>query len=194
MSTRPWAKLERMTKRHSSLTGSWSGAYRYRGDAAPEAVFNAQIEEVGGAFVGSLQEPNTFLDSAGSVLTAEIEGTRDGSRVSFTKFYNHGGIDYAIRYDGSVDNALARINGKWTIPRHIRHVLHDTRRHRRRRGRRTRSRSPDRNAPLALILKRRHRPRRERLRQIFRDLIRINRRALLQEARHTFLRIARLPA
>jgi hypothetical protein len=107
-----------MTKRHSSLTGSWSGAYSYRGDVAPEVVFNAQIEEVGGAFVGSLQEPNTFLDSAGSVLTAEIEGTRVGSQISFAKFYNRG-VDYAIRYDGSVDNALARIDGKWTIPRSI---------------------------------------------------------------------------
>lgn len=106
-----------MPKRHSSLTGSWSGAYRYRGDAAPEVVFNAQIEEVGGAFVGSLQEPNTFVDSTETVLTAEIEGTREGARISFTKFYNHGGINHAIRYEGSVDDALTRIVGRWTIPR-----------------------------------------------------------------------------
>ncbi|MGQ0660488.1 hypothetical protein [Sphingosinicella sp.] len=102
-----------MSKRRSSLTGSWSGAYRYA--FGHETVFNAQIEEVGGAFVGATQEPNEFLDSTTSVLNAEIEGVRNGSAVTFTKFYNHEGIRHAVRYDGTVDESLLRIEGKWTI-------------------------------------------------------------------------------
>lgn len=105
-----------MSKRRSTLTGSWSGAYRYPRDAGPETVFNAQIEEVGGALIGEIQEPNLFLDGAATVLMAEIEGVRTGASVVFTKFYRHGGIRHAVRYEGMTDDALARIDGKWIIP------------------------------------------------------------------------------
>src|SRR5262245_44376371 len=98
----------------ASLTGSWSGAYRYRHGG--ETVFNAQIEEMGGAFVGSTQEPNEFADPMLSVLTADIEGVRAGQSVTFTKFYHHGGIGHAIRYEGEADAALMRIEGRWIIP------------------------------------------------------------------------------
>jgi hypothetical protein len=105
-----------MTKRRSTLTGAWSGAYRYPGDASPETVFNAQLEEVGGAFVGSTQEPNTFSQSLATVLIAEIEGVRVGSAVTFSKFYNDAGIRHAVRYEGAADEALTRIEGQWSIP------------------------------------------------------------------------------
>jgi hypothetical protein len=105
-----------MTKRRSSLTGGWSGAYRYPGAAGRETVFNAQIQEESGAFVGTTQEPNEFADPMLSVLTADIEGVRDGRSVTFTKFYHHSGIGHAIRYEGAVDDALMRIEGRWTVP------------------------------------------------------------------------------
>lgn len=100
--------------RYDTLTGAWSGAYRYGGGA--ETVFNAQIDEVGGAFVGATQEPNTFAPDAGPVLNAEIEGTRTGASIAFTKFYHHAGIRHAIRYEGSADGKLMRIEGIWIIP------------------------------------------------------------------------------
>jgi hypothetical protein len=105
-----------MTKRRSSLTGSWSGAYRYPGAAGHETVFNAQIEEVGGAFAGTTQEPNEFADPMLSVLTADIEGVRADRSVTFTKFYHHSGIGHAVRYEGTADDALMRIEGRWTVP------------------------------------------------------------------------------
>src|ERR1700754_1242791 len=99
--------------RRSSLTGAWSGAYRYPRDAFPETVFNAQIDEVGGAFVGSIQEPDTSgMGSGVPVIAAEIEGVRSGSAVTFTKFYD----GHAVRYEGSVDANLMRVEGKWIIP------------------------------------------------------------------------------
>ncbi len=105
------------TKRRSTLTGTWSGAYRYPHDAMPETVFNVRIEEHGGAFTGDMQEPNLTRGS-GPVATADIEGVRSGSSVTFVKFYNgSGGMNHAVRYEGSVNGALTRIDGTWTIPR-----------------------------------------------------------------------------
>lgn len=102
--------------KRASLSGSWSGAYRYPGGLDAETVFNAQIEEVAGAFVGSTQEPNDFLLDPIPVLTADIEGVREGQSVRFTKFYRHQAIRYAIRYEGLADAALMRIDGAWFIP------------------------------------------------------------------------------
>jgi hypothetical protein len=107
-----------MSKRCSSLTGSWSGAFRYPGDAFPETVFNAHIEESCGAFFGTTLEPNVAdpgLDV--SVLRAEIEGVRTDLKVTFTKFYNaEASVDFAIRYAGEADEALTRITGIWINP------------------------------------------------------------------------------
>ncbi len=105
-----------MTKRRSSLTGSWSGAYRYP-QGGHETVFNAQIEETAGAFVGATQEPNEILDTTDNILHGEIDGFREGASVAFTKFYNHGhdGARHSIRYEGSVDESLSRIEGRWIV-------------------------------------------------------------------------------
>jgi hypothetical protein len=103
-----------MAKRRASLTGSWSGAYRYPGEAR-EVVFNARLEENGGAFIGTTQEPNDFAPTAGAVLYATIEGSRTGSAVTFTKFYDHADVRHSIRYDGEADEALMRIEGRWLV-------------------------------------------------------------------------------
>ncbi|QGZ95641.1 hypothetical protein [Terricaulis silvestris] len=104
--------------RRSSLTGSWSGAYRYPDDAFPETVFNAQIEEQNGAFFGAIDEPNVadpWLNL--SVLKAEIEGTRSGLQIVFTKFYSaEADLGFAIRYEGTANEALTRIEGIWINP------------------------------------------------------------------------------
>jgi hypothetical protein len=103
--------------RRSSLTGSWSGAYRYPGDIFPETVFNAQIEERDGAFVGETQEPNLDPLQSASVFTAEIEGVRVGLDVTFTKFYGaEAAVGFAIRYEGHANDVLTRIVGTWTNP------------------------------------------------------------------------------
>lgn len=101
----------------TSLTGAWSGAYRYPGDVGPETVFNVQIEEIAGAFTGALQEPNLLRPDLGPVASADIEGVRNGAQVSFAKFYDgSGGMAHAVQYDGNADAALMRIEGAWTIP------------------------------------------------------------------------------
>jgi hypothetical protein len=103
--------------RFTSLTGAWSGAYRYPGGRLPETVFNATIEEVDGAFTGSSVEPNLRQRSPDRVVTAEIEGVRRGQDVTFTKFMDgSGGMGHAIHYEGISDEALTHIKGSWLIP------------------------------------------------------------------------------
>jgi hypothetical protein len=107
-----------MTKRRSSLTGSWSGAFRYPLNAFPEIVFNAQIEERDGAFFGETQQPNVerpWLDIP--VLTATIDGVRSGVKITFSKFYDgEAAVDFAIRYEGEANDSLTRIDGVWINP------------------------------------------------------------------------------
>jgi hypothetical protein len=104
-----------MAKR-ASLTGSWSGAYRYPRGSVREVVFNAQIEEIGGTFTGAIQEPNTMGHTSATVLTSDIDGDRTGQSVRFIKFYDGSGEQHhAVRYEGTVNEALTRIEGTWTI-------------------------------------------------------------------------------
>jgi hypothetical protein len=101
--------------RHASLSGSWSGAYRYPGDVAPETVFSAEIEEIGGIFTGTTQEPDMLRGEG--VVTADIDGARSGGDVRFSKFMNgSGGMRHVIMYRGQADDALSSIAGVWTIP------------------------------------------------------------------------------
>lgn len=102
---------------HTSLTGAWSGAYRYPRDSYPETVFEATIEESGGAFSGSTLEPNILRPWLGAgPVTALIEGTRTGSDLNFVKFMDgSGGMDHAIRYSGAVNADFTRIEGAWSI-------------------------------------------------------------------------------
>jgi hypothetical protein len=95
----------------------WSGAYRYPGDAEPETVFTAWIEEVSGAFTGRTEEPNVLRLGPESVVTADIDGARSGADVRFSKFMDgSGGMRHVILYAGVVDEALTHISGVWTVP------------------------------------------------------------------------------
>jgi hypothetical protein len=99
------------------MTGTWSGAYRYPGDVLPETVFEAVIEERDGAFTGSTTEPNILRPWLGGVVTADIDGHREGQTVRFTKFMDGSGeMDHAVLYEGQADADLTRIEGGWRIP------------------------------------------------------------------------------
>lgn len=107
-----------MSKRRSSLTGSWSGAFRYPRDAFPETVFNAQIEENdAGAFTGSIQEANILRPHLGPVVTSAMQGAREGAALTYMKIYSgDGGMGHMVAYDGSVDDSFQRIEGVWNLP------------------------------------------------------------------------------
>lgn len=101
----------------STLTGAWSGAYRYPTSAYPETVFEAQITENAGFFTGTTIEPNLLRPHFGPVVTADIDGVRDGLNVRFNKFLNgSGGMRHVVIYEGVASADLMRVDGRWTIP------------------------------------------------------------------------------
>ncbi|MBI3438824.1 MAG: hypothetical protein HY054_09305 [Proteobacteria bacterium] len=105
-----------MTRR-SSLTGSWSGAFRYPADRMPETVFNAQIEEIGGGgFTGDIQEDDWRYGAPDTVITSQLDGKRTGNTITFVKFYDGSGDQvHAVRYEGTANDTLTRIEGRWII-------------------------------------------------------------------------------
>jgi hypothetical protein len=109
----------RRVGRFNSLTGVWSGEYRYPTplSGVRGVPFNARIEESEGAFTGDIDEPNTFADPSARRLFATISGTRKGSAVSFIKTMDGtGGANHSIFYEGVVNSDFTRIEGRWSIP------------------------------------------------------------------------------
>jgi hypothetical protein len=101
--------------RHSTLTGSWSGAYRYPNDHGPETVFGAHFDQAGDALTGWIQEPDLTGMTDEPVLHAQILGSCTNQTVTFTKTYNHEAITQVIHYTGVINASLSRIDGRWTI-------------------------------------------------------------------------------
>jgi hypothetical protein len=116
---KPRAAHARRVKKHDSLTGLWTGAYRYRwsrGDA--DAVpFNARLEEAGDSVTGEIDEPNTFADPSAPRLSASVRGARQGMNVSFIKRYDGAaGQTHSVGYEGVVTPDFTRIDGQWSLP------------------------------------------------------------------------------
>jgi hypothetical protein len=83
----------------------------------PETVFNAMIEERNGAFTGSTHELNMRRPWLGPMVTADIDGVREGQLVTFSKSMDgSGGMRHVILYEGVADSTLTRIEGHWRIP------------------------------------------------------------------------------
>jgi hypothetical protein len=100
----------------SDLSGDWQGIYNYP-DGSPPVGFEAAIRETGGALVGTIREVDDFIDPDGLALEATIDGSREGRRVRFTKFYDagHEGFDLVL-YEGDVSDDGREIDGQWHIP------------------------------------------------------------------------------
>jgi hypothetical protein len=112
------ARHARRVKRHTSLTGVWSGAYRYPAplDGVDQVPFNARLEEVGASFSGDIDEPNTYAHPSAPRLFSQVTGVRTGLDVRFTKQMDGtGGASHAIFYEGTADSDLSRIDGAWRV-------------------------------------------------------------------------------
>lgn len=109
-------RTARRIKRFTSLTGLWSGSYRYSNGFMGPVPFNARIEESGEHFSGEIDEPNTYADPSAPRLFATIDGSRHGTELNFVKTMDGtGGASHAIFYEGVVDGEFTRIDGAWTV-------------------------------------------------------------------------------
>jgi len=96
------------------LSGQWSGIYNYPSLYPPNS-FEATIRDSGGLITGVISQPGEFFEPPGTVQHAVIEGSREGSTLTFIKIYD----DLARptpHYHGIVQPGGDEIEGEWTIP------------------------------------------------------------------------------
>ncbi|HEY3639394.1 MAG TPA: hypothetical protein VGK90_14695 [Rhizomicrobium sp.] len=101
----------------TQLTGVWLGLYSYPRKLEPVG-FTATLIETAGAISGSSHEKPQQGKASGQTIFATLNGHRSGDVVEFVKRYE-GGIPHslAIKYEGTVRDEGAEIEGRWIIPR-----------------------------------------------------------------------------
>jgi hypothetical protein len=96
------------------LSGQWSGIYSYP-SLYPPNMFEAVIRDNGGVITGETSQKGEFFEPVGTVQHALIEGSRDGSTISFVKMYDD--LTRATpHYRGTIQPGGDEIEGEWTIP------------------------------------------------------------------------------
>ena len=96
------------------LSGQWSGIYNYP-SMYPPNTFEATIRDGGGPITGEISQPGEFFEPPGTVRHAVIEGSREGSSLSFVKIYDD--LDRPTpHYRGIIQPGGDEIEGEWTIP------------------------------------------------------------------------------
>jgi hypothetical protein len=98
----------------ADMSGLWSGTYRYDGHDLTVA-FTAAVNDTGGEIFGMTLEPATFdlqhLDDA----EGEIEGSRQGQRVTFRKRYvaSTNVSQPPLVYSGTANAEFTEVQGYW---------------------------------------------------------------------------------
>ena len=96
------------------LSGQWSGIFNYP-SLYPPNTFEATIRDAGGLVTGLITQPREFFEGAGPPQQAVIEGSRNGSTLSFVKIYDD--LSRATpHYHGAIQPGGDEIEGEWTIP------------------------------------------------------------------------------
>jgi hypothetical protein len=96
------------------LSGRWTGIYNYP-SLLPPNNFEANIRDVGGVITGIITQPREFFEGTGPPHHAVIDGRREGSSVTFVKFYDD--LERATpHYSGEIQGGGNEIAGQWTIP------------------------------------------------------------------------------
>jgi hypothetical protein len=96
------------------LSGQWSGIYNYP-SMYPPNTFEATIRDAGGVVTGVIAQPGEFFEPPGTVQHSVIEGSREGSRLSFIKIYDDLNRP-TPHYRGVIQPGGDEIEGEWTIP------------------------------------------------------------------------------
>lgn len=96
------------------VTGQWDGIFSYP-RAMPPNHFTAELREKVGRIAGETREPSDSPHDRASELHAFVEGTRSGTQVTFTKFYDSKRRTRPIVYNGTLSAHGDEISGSWTI-------------------------------------------------------------------------------
>jgi hypothetical protein len=96
------------------MTGLWTGQYWYPEPGEAPTGFAAAINDNAGLLTGSTTEASEFL--AGVDERADIRGARNGTAVSFHKYYDgDGAYGHSVTYDGVLSADGQQVKGHWSI-------------------------------------------------------------------------------
>jgi hypothetical protein len=100
------------------LSGAWTGMYNYPGPIPPVG-FEAELRDNGGSITGTMVETHDGLHDSGGPLHSIVEGSREGSAVTFSKLYDDAErVPEPVFYTGTVQPDGNEISGRWEIPGH----------------------------------------------------------------------------
>ena len=110
-----------MSRRRSgpgaSLSGAWSGVYSFPRDARPAVSFAANLAQDGPWIAGASEEVAEHGEARGVVISATLQGRRDGANVTWLKLYDRMLRTYnEVAYEGQVNEDATEISGQWRIP------------------------------------------------------------------------------
>jgi hypothetical protein len=98
-----------------NLTGVWHGLYSYSVYREP-VYFVATLIDAGSSFSGATHESEIGQEGAPLTLFANVEGSRSGKAIIFTKAYDgSGGWSHAVSYAGMITDDGTEIEGLWSI-------------------------------------------------------------------------------
>lgn len=100
------------------LSGDWTGMFNYPGPFPPVG-FEAELRDLGGSITGTVSEPDETPYGTTGTLQAIVEGSRQGSGVTFTKMYADAErMPEPVFYSGTIQPDGNEISGHWEIPGH----------------------------------------------------------------------------
>ena len=100
------------------LSGHWTGMFNYPGPFPPVG-FESELRDLGGSITGSMSEPDETPGGNAGTLQAIVEGSRQGSGVTFTKIYSDAErMPEPVFYSGTIQPDGNEISGQWEIPGH----------------------------------------------------------------------------
>ena len=103
--------------RSATLTGAWSGVYRFPGDAQRPVNFSAKLTQDGPWIAGTTEEVAERGEARGVLISATLQGRRDGANVTWLKLYDRMLNTYnEVAYEGHVNEDATEISGQWRIP------------------------------------------------------------------------------
>jgi hypothetical protein len=96
------------------LSGHWTGMYHYPAHLPPN-TFEATIRDNGGLVSGVIVQPTERFEPPNQLQHSVIEGSHDGSTLSFIKVYDD--LErVTVHYHGMILGEGEEVEGQWTIP------------------------------------------------------------------------------